>query len=71
MEAGATRRVLEVRTPEEIEADARENERVRIARLRDNGTLPMAERLDRTLRLSKLLTELADATRKASGRVRS
>jgi hypothetical protein len=67
----AERRVSQVRTPEEIEADARRNEQVRIARIRENGQLPMSERLDRTLRLSKFLTELADATRKTRKGVRS
>jgi hypothetical protein len=55
----------------DVEADARENERVTIARLRDNVKLPMADRLDQTLRWSKLMSELQEATRAAKKRVRS
>lgn len=57
--------------PHDVEADARENERVRIARIKADAKLPMAERLDRTLRWSKLLSELREATRVAKQRVRS
>jgi hypothetical protein len=57
--------------PRDVEADAQENERVRIARIRDDAKLPMAERLDQTLRWSKLMSELADAGRAARKRVRS
>lgn len=51
--------------PGDIEADAGENERVRIARIKEDAKLPMAERLDQGIRLSKFATELADAGRQA------
>jgi hypothetical protein len=56
--------------PHDAEADARENERVRIARIRDDAKLPMAERLDRGIRFSKFATELAEAGRQARERAR-
>jgi len=54
-----------VHTREEIEADARRNELVRIARIRDDAKLSMAERLDHGIRLSKFATEFAEAGRRA------
>jgi hypothetical protein len=49
----------------DVEADARENERVRIARIKDDAKLPMAERLDQGIRLSKFATAFAEAGRRA------
>jgi hypothetical protein len=49
----------------DVGADARENERVRIARIKDDAKLPMAERLDQGIRLSKFATEFAEAGRRA------
>lgn len=54
----------------EIEADARENERVRIARIKEDAKLSMAERLEQGIRLSKFATEFADAGRRARERAR-
>jgi hypothetical protein len=51
--------------PGDIERDARENERVRVARIREDAKLPMAERLDRGIRLIKFATEFADAGQRA------
>jgi hypothetical protein len=56
--------------PHDVEADARENEQVRIARLREDGKLPMAERLDQGIRLSKFAAEFAEAGRRARERAR-
>lgn len=44
---------------------------MRIARIKDDAKLPMAERLDQTLRLSKFLVELADAAQAGRKRVRT
>jgi len=54
-----------VNKPGDIEALARENERVRILRIREDAQLPMAERLDQGIRLSKFATEFAEAGRQA------
>ena len=70
MAPGTRRTVAPMAKPGEIEKDARENERVRIARIRENAKLPMAERLDQGIRLSKFATELAEAARSARERAR-
>jgi hypothetical protein len=49
----------------DVEGFARRNEEVRIARIREDAKLPMAERLDQGIRLSKFATELAIAGRRA------
>ena len=49
----------------DVEADANENERVRIARIKEDAKLRMAERLDQGIRLSKFATEFAEAGRRA------
>jgi hypothetical protein len=49
----------------DVGADARENERVRVVRIREDAKLPMAERLDQGIRLSKFATEFAEAGRRA------
>jgi hypothetical protein len=63
--AGRVRRVLDVAEPHDIEADARENERVRVLRIREDAKLSIAERLDQGIRLSRFATEFADAGRRA------
>jgi hypothetical protein len=65
IEAGATRRVHVVEKPGDVETFARRNERVRIARIHEDAKLPMAERLDQGIRLSKFATEFAEAGRRA------
>ncbi len=62
---------LVVDKPGDIDGFARSNEAVRIARIREDAKLPMAERLDQTLRLSKFLGELAEAGGAARERARS
>ncbi len=57
-------------TPRDVDLDARENERVRVARLREGGKLPMARRLDEGIRLSKFAAEFAEAGRRARERAR-
>ncbi len=57
--------------PGDVEAFARNNERVRIARIRADAKLPIAERLDQTLRLSKFSGEMAQAGGTARERARS
>jgi hypothetical protein len=56
--------------PRDADADARENERVRIARIREDAKLPMAQRLGRGIRLSRFATEFAKAGRRARERAR-
>ncbi len=56
--------------PRDIKADARENERVRVARIQEDARLPMAERLDEGIRLSRFATEFAAAGRRARERAR-
>jgi hypothetical protein len=54
----------------DVEADARENERIRIARIKEDARLEMAERLDQGIRLSKFAAEFAEAGRRARERAR-
>ena len=54
----------------DLEADARENERVRIARIKEDAKLTIAERLDQGILLSRFATEFAEAGRRARERAR-
>jgi len=56
--------MAEPRTPEHF---ARENERVRVARLRADAALEPAERLEQALRLSRFVDEIAQTGREARG----